>query len=208
VKAPQDFVSRESVSRESMQKLELYVDLLLTWQARINLISPTTIPQIWERHVADSLQLLAHIPPETRTIADLGSGAGLPGLVLACCGGWTVHLYEANHKKSAFLNEALRVTGSKGVVHSIRLEELPTERNRPVVDIVTARALAPLPLLLDYAEPFFKTGARGLFHKGRDVDLELTQAQKYWRIDFKKHASPIDSDSFLLDVKEITHVAP
>jgi 16S rRNA (guanine527-N7)-methyltransferase len=206
MKAPTDFAARFHVSRESVAKLEAYVDSLLTWQARINLIAPSTIPQIWERHIADSLQVLAHIPPETKAIADLGSGAGLPGMVLACCGDWAVHFYESNLKKSAFLMEALRVTGSKGQVHSVRLETLHHVK-LPTVDIVTARALAPLPQLLDYAEPFLKTGARGLFHKGRELETELTEAHKYWRIQFKKHTSPIDSESFLLEVKEATRAA-
>jgi 16S rRNA (guanine527-N7)-methyltransferase len=203
VKAPSGFAERFHVSRESMEKLEAYVDLLITWQQRINLVSNTTIPQIWERHIADSLQVLAHVPSETKSIADLGSGAGLPGLVLACSGDWTVHLFEANLKKSAFLMEALRLTKARGQVHSVRLETLSAGKV-PTVDIVTARALAPLPLLLDYAEPFLMSGARGLFHKGRELETELTEAHKYWRIQFKKHVSPIDSDSFLLDVKEAT----
>jgi 16S rRNA (guanine527-N7)-methyltransferase len=203
VKAPSGFAERFHVSRESMEKLEAYVGLLITWQQRINLVSNTTIPQIWERHIADSLQVLSHLPPETKAIADLGSGAGLPGLVLACSGDWTIHLFEANLKKSAFLMEALRLTKARGQVHSVRLEMLSAGKV-PTVDIVTARALAPLPLLLDYAEPFLKTGARGLFHKGRELETELTEANEYWRIQFKKHVSPIDSDSFLLEVREAT----
>ncbi len=203
MKSPANFAERFLVSRESMEKLEAYVALLIQWQAKINLVANSTIPQIWERHIADSLQVLAHLPPETKAIADLGSGAGLPGLVLACCGDWTVHFYESNLKKSAFLMEALRVTQSKGQVHSVRLETLHHVK-LPTVDIVTARALAPLPLLLDYAEPFLSAGARGLFHKGRELETELTDAQKYWRIQFKKHTSPIDSESFLLEVKEAT----
>jgi 16S rRNA (guanine527-N7)-methyltransferase len=203
VKAPAGFAARHHVSRESMARLEDYVVLLLQWQQRINLISPTTIPEIWERHIADSLQIIPHLTEDTRVVADLGSGAGLPGMVLACCG-LTVHFYESNQKKCAFLGEALRVTGSMGFVHPVRLESLTNDPKLPTVDIVTARALAPLPLLLRYAEPFLKAGARGLFHKGKDVDRELTEARKSLRIQFKKHPSPIDSDSFLLDVKEIS----
>jgi 16S rRNA (guanine527-N7)-methyltransferase len=199
---PGDLAQRFNVSRESISKLEAYVALLLQWQERINLVAPSTVAQVWERHIADSLQVLPHMSEAVTSISDLGSGAGFPGLVLGCVRDVTVHLYESNNKKSAFLREVARVAGVRAQVHTIRLEELAKAGELPVVSIVTARALAPLPLLLDYAEPFLRRGATGLFHKGRELDQELTEAQKYWRIDFKKHKGLIDSDSFLLEVVE------
>ena len=202
---PADLESRFNVSRESSEKLTLLVTQLLIWQRRINLIAPSTIDTVWERHVADSLQLLSLIPPETTAIADLGSGAGFPGLVLACARPWTVHLYEANQKKAAFLQEMLRMTGGQGMVHRIRLETLAKEHKLPDVTAVTARALAPLTELLDLAAPFLNRGATGFFHKGADVEEELTQARKSSNVHFVKHPSVIDSQSVILEVKSNSH---
>jgi 16S rRNA (guanine527-N7)-methyltransferase len=195
-----------NVSRESRGKLEIYVDLLLAWQKRINLIGPATVPMVWERHIQDSLQLLPLLPENTKTIAELGSGAGIPGLVIAIAAGLEVHLYESNGKKAAFLREAARRTGVTAHIHVARLETLRTATNVPKVDCVVARALAPLPLLLDYAEPFFARGAIGLFHKGQDVDAELTEATKCWKMNFIKHASLYDSRGVILQICEATRV--
>jgi 16S rRNA (guanine527-N7)-methyltransferase len=197
---------RFDVSRESRPRLELYVDLLLTWQKRINLIGPATAGVVWERHILDSLQLLPLLPKGTRTIAELGSGAGIPGLVVAIAADLDVHLYESNGKKAAFLREAARRTGTRAHVHMVRLETLRTEQALPTVDCVLARALAPLPLLLDYAEPFLARGAVGLFHKGQDIDAELTEATKYWKLNVTKHMSLCDSRGVILEVHEAIRV--
>jgi 16S rRNA (guanine527-N7)-methyltransferase len=194
------------VSRESWQRIEQFVALLLTWQQRINLISPASIPHIWERHVLDSLQLLPLLPPNAQTAADLGSGAGFPALPLAIASGVCFHLYESNQKKAAFLREALRVTGTKGEVHAERLEGPKTTQPYPKVDVVTARALAPLHELLHLARPFLDTGAMALFLKGQDMDQELTEASKSWTITYTKHASLTDSQAIVLAVQEITRV--
>ena len=195
-----------NVSRESRGKLGIYVDLLLAWQNRINLIGPATVPMVWGRHIQDSLQLLPLLPENTKTIAELGSGAGIPGLVIAIAAGLEVHLYESNGKKAAFLREAARRTGVTAHIHVTRLETLRTATNVPKVDCVVARALAPLPLLLDYAEPFLARGAIGLFHKGQDVDAELTEATKCWKMSFIKHASLYDSRGVILQICEATRV--
>jgi 16S rRNA (guanine527-N7)-methyltransferase len=199
-------LDRFDVSRESRPRLELYVDLLLTWQKRINLIGPATAGVVWERHILDSLQLLPLLPKGTRTIAELGSGAGIPGLVVAIAADLDVHLYESNGKKAAFLREAARRTGTRAHVHMVRLETLRTEQALPTVDCVLARALAPLPLLLDYAEPFLARGAVGLFHKGQDIDAELTEATKYWKLNVTKHMSLCDSRGVILEVHEAIRV--
>jgi 16S rRNA (guanine527-N7)-methyltransferase len=150
------------VSRETETRLDRYVALLVEWQAKTNLVSPTTLPHLWTRHVSDSLQLLA-LAPEAKVWADLGSGGGFPGIVLACAmaevSGATVHLVERNAKKAAFLREALRVTNAPGVVH---LADTGDNVDSLVgkVDCVTARALAPLHQLIGFAEPLVGQGAK------------------------------------------------
>jgi 16S rRNA (guanine527-N7)-methyltransferase len=194
------------VSRESWARIEVFVSLLLQWQARINLISPATIPSIWERHVLDSLQLLPLIPASVQSVADLGSGSGFPALPLAIASGLNFHLYESNNKKAAFLREALRVTGCKGEIHAERLTGKAPVQGFPAVHLVTARALAPLHELFGLAYPFTENGAQALFMKGQDVDEELTEAEKYWRIHFTKHASLTDSQAIILAVQEVSRV--
>lgn len=199
-------LDRLGVSRESRQRLELYVDLLLSWQKTINLIGPATAGTVWQRHILDSLQLLPLLPEGTRVIAELGSGAGIPGLVVAMAADLDVHLYESNGKKAAFLREAARQTRTRAHVHMVRLETLKADQSLPKVDCVVARALAPLPLLLEYAQPFLSSGAVGLFHKGQDVDAELTEATKCWKMRFVKHASQCDSRGVILEIHEATRV--
>ena len=170
------------VSRETAARLDRFVALLLQWQAKTNLIAPSTIGEIWTRHIADSLQLLA-LAPQAKFWVDLGTGAGFPGVVIACAlaeqADAVVHLVESNQKKAAFLREAVRLTGAPAQVHAGRIEEFATSSR---VDVVMARALAPLKNVLALAEPLLKTRAVGLFLKGQDVEAELTEASKYWTI--------------------------
>jgi 16S rRNA (guanine527-N7)-methyltransferase len=201
-----DALQSLNVSRESLQKLEIYVQLLLTWQAKINLIGPSTIDDVWKRHVLDGLQLMLLMKPGAEIIADLGSGAGIPGLVLALGGNLKAHLYESNGKKVAFMREVIRQTKCNAEVHQIRLETL--EKNMPakIPNYVTARALAPLGRLLEWSSPFLTSGAIGLFHKGQDVDSELQEATKSWKIGALKHPSITDSMGCILEVKDIARV--
>lgn len=200
-------LDRFGVSRESGERLDLYVSLLITWQARINLIGPSTRDDVWTRHIADALQLLPLLPEGLASIADLGSGAGIPGLILAIARPLEAHLFESNLKKGAFLREAARQTGARAHIHSQRIEALAGARtSAPKVQAVTARALAPLPKLLDYAQPFLENGAVGYFHKGQDVDAELTDATKSWKIQVEKHPSLTDSRGVILVVKEAHRV--
>lgn len=194
------------VSRESLNRLERLVEVALTWQERINLIAPSTIPEIWKRHVLDSAQLMPLMPKNLVRIADLGSGGGFPGLVLAATLDAEIHMFEANAKKVAFLQEALRQMGVKALVHRTRLAHHVPPPNMPDVQVVTARAFAPLPELLAYAAPFMAKGAVALFHKGQDVDAELTAAAKAWDVTALKHSSLVDSQSVILEVKEVIHV--
>jgi 16S rRNA (guanine527-N7)-methyltransferase len=199
-------LERFGVSRESGERLETYVSLLLTWQARINLIGPSTRDDIWNRHIGDALQLLALLPDNTRALADLGSGAGLPGLILAIARPIEAHLFESNLKKSAFLREAARQTQAQAQVHNLRIEQAAAVARTIKVQAVTARALAPLPKLLEYAAPFLENGAMGYFHKGQDVDAELTDATKSWKLQVEKHPSMTDSRGVILVVKEAHRV--
>jgi 16S rRNA (guanine527-N7)-methyltransferase len=204
---PPELIARWNVSRESLQKLEAYVGLLKVWQDRINLIGNSTIDDIWKRHITDALQLLPYLPPGPAPLADLGSGAGIPGLIIALATGRTVHLYESNTKKASFLREAIRTTAAPAVVHVTRIETLATDPGRPKVAAVMARAFAPLAKLLEMAEPFLRDGAIGLFHKGQDVDLELQDATSYWNVVCEKHPSLSDSRGVVLVVKEIARVS-
>jgi 16S rRNA (guanine527-N7)-methyltransferase len=182
------------VSRETLARLDVFVDTLLAWNARTNLIAASTVPHLWTRHVADSLQLL-DLAPGARIWVDLGSGAGFPGLVIACAladsPGTKVHLVESNAKKAAFLREAARLTQAPVAVHAERIERF-VEVFSNSVNVVTARALAPLKTLLDQSVSLLKTGALGLFPKGQDVDAELTEATKYWNI--KVNLAPSRTD--------------
>ena len=203
-----DDLDRFNVSRESRAGLESYVELLLSWQKRINLIGPSTVDQVWRRHIADALQIIPLLPAGTRSMADLGSGAGIPGLALAIATGHHVRLFESSGKKASFLREAIRKTGASASVHQRRVEDAAKDPDRPRVDIVLARALAPLSRLLGYAIPFLADGAIGLFHKGQDIDAELTEATKCWKLKFVKHSSMIDSNGVILEVKEALRVQP
>jgi 16S rRNA (guanine527-N7)-methyltransferase len=193
------------VSRETEERLDRYVGLLLEWQAKTNLVAPSTLPNLWTRHVSDSLQLLA-LAPQAKVWADLGSGGGFPGLVLACAlaerPGAMVHLVERNSKKAAFLREALRVTASPGTVHLAEIGDTVDRITGPV-DCVTARALAPLHQLIGLAEPLVRRGAKALFLKGQDVEAELTEATKYWNIQPKLHSSRSGGQGWIVELDHI-----
>jgi len=165
-----------SVSRETLERLRAYVDLLTRWNERINLVSATSLADVWRRHILDSAQLVRHIPRGAQVLVDLGSGAGLPGLILGILGVPDVHLIEADQRKAAFLREAARVTKAPATVHAARIESVAPFP----VDVLTARALAALPQLLERSAPFMSQNTVCLFLKGQDLDDELTAAQKKW----------------------------
>lgn len=206
-----DPLARFDVSRESRARLEIFVDLLVKWQRRINLIGPATVDDVWRRHVADGLQLLPLIESDAERILDLGSGGGIPGLVLAIALAdrprVAVHLVESTGKKAAFLRQAVQLTGAPALVHACRIEALAQSGRLQGLDVVTARAMAPLPKLLQLAYPWLEAGAYGLFHKGQDVDRELTESAKSWRISYARHPSIVDSGGCILEVREIDHVS-
>jgi 16S rRNA (guanine527-N7)-methyltransferase len=194
-----------NVSRETLARLDRFVALLLTWQRTTNLIARSTVDEIWTRHVADSLQLL-DLAPNARTWIDLGSGGGFPGLPVACAlaetPGAAVYLVESNQKKAAFLREAARVTGAPAAVHPERIEEF-VEHFGGRVEAVTARALAPLKTLLDESFSLIARGAVGLFPKGQDVEVELTEASKYWNISYELVPSRTDTRGTIVVIRSL-----
>jgi 16S rRNA (guanine527-N7)-methyltransferase len=172
------------VSRETLGRIDAFVELLLRWQRAVHLVAPADLGKLWTRHIADSLQLI-ELAPSAKQWADLGSGGGFPGLVIALAFGARengfVHLVESDQRKAAFLREAIRLTHAPAKVYAERVESV-AKRLAAEVDVVTARALAPLPRLLALAAPFFAQGIPALFLKGQDVDNELTESTKSWNI--------------------------
>jgi len=202
--SPADFANATGVSRETLERLKLYADLLIRWQKRINLIAPATIPDLWHRHMLDSAQLLPHIPDSAQHLVDLGSGAGFPGLVVALCliRPVRISLYESDQRKSAFLREVIRQTGAPAVVHTQRIEETDDK----TADLIMARALAPLPKLLPLAERFWHPGMTALLMKGRDVQAEIASCSQGWRIAYDLIPSATDSAASILLVRSLSRV--
>lgn len=196
---PKEFQAKSGVSRETLDRLVVYADLLVKWQARINLVGPETLPDLWSRHMLDSAQLFGLIPPQAKRLVDLGSGAGFPGLVLAVMGAPDVHLIESDSRKCAFLREAARLTGASVTVINKRIEQVAPL----AADVVTARALAPLVKLLDWAAPHLAEGGQCLFLKGRGADDELTATAKEWNIVLDRISSLTDPASFVLQLREV-----
>lgn len=195
-----EFIKQFPVPRETIHRLESYADLLISWNERFNLVAASTLPQLWTRHFLDSAQLTAHIPSSASSIADMGSGAGLPGLILAIlCPQGEVHLIESTGKKADFLRLVATELALKVVVHQERIEAIRDLQ----VDIVTARALKALPELLSYAKPLLKKDSFCLFPKGKNADAELTAAKKYWTFACERHQSQSDSSGSILKISDI-----
>ena len=186
------------VDPDIMERFEIYMALLKKWQRAINLVGKTTLADAWRRHILDSAQLLPEIDTSAR-VADLGSGAGLPGLVIAIATGTRVQLVESDQRKAAFLREVARETGTAIDVHVARIEELPPL----LADIVTARALAPLPKLFPWVYRHVKPGGKSLLMKGADVDQELTQSRKQWTMNMVRKPSISDASGTILMVKDL-----
>src|SRR5882724_3730404 len=163
---PEAFAAQAGVSRETLTKLERLTELLLKWQRAINLVAANSLQDVWRRHILDSAQLYPLLPPDTRSLIDIGSGAGFPGLVLAAMGVPDVHSVESDQRKCAFQREAARVAGLSVTIHAQRVESLPKMQ----ADAIISRACADLPQLLDYAYPFMSPSSRCLFLKGQQVE--------------------------------------
>lgn len=192
------------VSRETLDRLQSYCELLVHWQKKTNLVAPSTLAGLWTRHILDSAQLL-QLAPDARTWLDLGSGGGLPGLVLACQlveSGGTIDLVESNGKKAAFLRHVVVTLQLPARVHADRLENVLPGLQRP--DVVTARALASLDDLIDFSKQLLKSGATGLFPKGRDHEVELTEALRRWHFSYRMHASRTDPEARIIEIRSLS----
>jgi 16S rRNA (guanine527-N7)-methyltransferase len=200
---PQEFAEAFKVPRETIHRLTRYAEVLTDWQKRTNLVGPSTLPALWSRHFADSAQLCG-LAPNARLWLDLGSGAGFPGLVIAIIQARTpdfhMHLVESNRKKCAFLGEVARETEAPVDIHAVRIEELAERDQSLRPDVVSARALAPLPRLFELAAPFFGERTKGLFPKGREAEAELAAARKDWEFDFRLHPSLTAENSHIVGV--------
>jgi 16S rRNA (guanine527-N7)-methyltransferase len=199
-----EFQAAWGASNAQMADLSTFLSVLNEWNQNMNLVGPSALAEFWPRHAYDSAQLLK-LKPDALTWADLGAGAGFPGLVLAIllkgAPGAKVHLVESMAKRCRFLSEVAAKLALPAQIHHSRAEDLGIR-----VDIVTARACAPLPRLLGYAEPYIKRGATGLFLKGQDVVAELTEATKYWKFEAELSASSSSPDGRILQVKGLSRV--
>lgn len=207
IKSPDDFARTFPVSRETIDKLLVYESLLRQWQKTINLVAPSTLDAVWSRHFADSAQLLALAPPGAQRWLDLGSGAGFPGLVLAIMladrEGARMTLVESDTRKAAFLAEVGRRTGAPVDIRPERIEKIATQSKLGAVDVITARALAPLPRLLELAAPAFSAHTVGLFLKGRDAESEVTAAKERWEFDSVLQPSLSDAGGRIVVIRAL-----
>ena len=196
---PEGFAAATGVSRETMARLEGYAALLVAWSGRINLVGRATLDDLWRRHFLDSAQLLPLIPTGTRSLVDLGSGAGFPGLVLAILGVTGVELIEADSRKAAFLREAARITGADVVVRGCRIEAVAAHP----ADVLTARGCAPLDRLLPLAEGVIGPATTCLFLKGARAAEELTAVRKAWTMTVSCQPSRADPGGTILRLQQV-----
>jgi 16S rRNA (guanine527-N7)-methyltransferase len=197
--SPEAFGEELDVSRETLERLTVYLELLRRWQRAINLVGPATLADPWRRHFLDCAQLAALVPAGAATVVDLGSGAGFPGMVLAILGVQGVELIESNLRKAQFLREVARATGASVKVHGARIEHLA---GWPA-DVITARALAPLPRLLVLAERFMTADSVCLFLKGRSGARELTEARVSWHMKAEMLPSLSEPTGMVLQLRGI-----
>jgi 16S rRNA (guanine527-N7)-methyltransferase len=187
------------ISRETFERLSLYHNLLIKWQARVNLVGPESLQDAWQRHFLDSLQLLNAIESVSQVMVDLGSGAGFPGMALAIAGANNMHLVESDGKKISFLREVARITETKISIHHSRMEDCVFDR----VDIFTARAVAPLKELFSSIEPNVSHGTFCLFQKGKNSIKEMDDAKEEWSFDSIIIPSVTDKEGSVLRVSNL-----
>ncbi len=196
--------SEVNVSRETLDRLAIFEEMLIKWNRKINLVSPQTIPELWDRHIVDSLQIIQHRPANSAVWADLGSGGGLPGLVVAIARlEWSedadVHLLESDQRKAAFLRSVSARLGLSCTIHAKRIEEV----QGLAANVISARALAPLTDLLAAAKQHIRTDGVMLFHKGRTAFQEIEMAKDSWVFDVVDHTSILDSSSTILEIRNV-----
>lgn len=202
-----------ALSSEVADKLQVYSEMLIKWQARINLVGSKTLPELWNRHFRDSAQLSAYIKDvlDTRDIwLDMGSGAGFPGLVLAIMrhgrDKTPIQLIESDQRKAIFLREVIRATEAQAIVHNQRIQQLENEDFGGPPTLITARALAPLKEIFDLTQKFYTQNTKYLLLKGQDVARELTLASKYMKIKLTTYPSRTDPSGLVLEITEVTRV--
>jgi 16S rRNA (guanine527-N7)-methyltransferase len=200
---PEEFQRELGVSRETLGRLELYLDVLRRWQSRINLVARSTLEDPWRRHFLDSAQLAADIPEEAAVLTDIGSGAGFPGLVLAVLGDMEVHLVDSDERKCAFLREVVRIIEVPAIVHCARAESIQPWTS----DVLTARAVAPVSTLLCYSWRFLALSPSSrrtcLFLKGESFEEELTSASKSWNMRVAVRPSVTDPRGRVLCIRDL-----
>jgi len=206
----ESFFELAHVSRETMDRLPVYESLLRKWQGSINLVTKSTLEDVWRRHFLESTQLLDLSSDRHLKWADFGSGAGFPGLVLAILardrGGFQMNLVESDQRKSVFLREVIRETGAPAVVHTSRIESPETIAAIGTCDALSARACAPLDRLMGWAEPYFGPETEAFFLKGAQADEELTVARKSWTFRVTSYPSQADPDGCVLKVEQLARV--
>lgn len=197
---PAAFAKQVDVSRETLIRLEVYAEMLKDWQARMNLVSNSSLEDVWRRHFLDSAQLFRLLSPKPSPLFDLGSGAGFPGMVLAIMGVPDVTLIESSQKKSSFLREVAKETGTKVTIFADRTEQFygPYPANT-----IVARALAPLEKLIPLAKPLLARGGEFLFMKGARADEELTVAMEKWHIEVERIRSLSDDNATILRITQV-----
>ena len=207
IDGPAAFARAMPVSRETLGKLETYADLLVEWGRAQDLVAPSTLGDVWHRHIADSAQLLALAPPDATRWVDLGSGAGFPGLVIAILArdqpGLRVHLVESSNRKCSFLREVARRCAAPVDIHCLRIEEFATHHTLAPPEVVTARALAPLGKLLSLAQPLLADTTVALFLKGRGASREIEDARKHWLFQVLSIPSRTDPDGRIVDIRHL-----
>jgi 16S rRNA (guanine527-N7)-methyltransferase len=197
--SPEAFGEQLNVSRETLDRLSIYLELLRRWQRAVNLVGSGTLADPWRRHFLDCAQLAARVPAGAASVADLGSGAGFPGMVLAILGVRGVGLIEADRRKAQFLRAVARATDASVEVHAERIERMP---GWPA-DVITARALAPLPRLVVLAERFMTSDSVCLFLKGRSGARELTEARVSWHMEAEMFPSLSEPTGMVLQLRGI-----
>jgi 16S rRNA (guanine527-N7)-methyltransferase len=201
---PEGFAAETGVSRETLERLTLFAELLVKWQRAVNLVAADSLRDLWRRHMLDSAQLYPLLPSGCRRVLDIGSGAGFPGLVLAAMGVPEIHLVESDQRKCAFQREVARVAGLPVTVHAMRIEKMAPF----AVDAITSRACAELPQLLDYSAPFLGSETVCLFLKGKQVERELTEAGKGWKMHIERFKSRSDPTGTVLRLSHVEPVRP
>ncbi len=204
--AKEAFLQAFPVSHETIHRLTTYQERLISWNEKMNLVAASTVPQIWTRHFLDSAQLMPFIPQNARILADMGAGAGFPGLVLAILAReqnrpLCVHSIEATGKKADFLKAVVDELELNVHIRRERVEDIKGFK----ADVITARALKALPELLKYANRLIQKDSLCLFLKGQNASEELTQAKKYWTFSLKTHKSISDDTGVVLEIGNLRY---